>query len=282
MEKVMQSSTDSRSPHSGPSDEVSSSLSPALVYDSRPQFASVFDDDFGQQATANTSIPTPHSVYTPIESLLMTPSTGVFSGRIAKLQRELAALLPCQEDVDYLLDSSHGWWLIQQHMLSHLLRVPETELRERFNVATVSASHPMIIARLLLCIALCIQQLPPNVDLPRLKTKVPLLEMMQRNVNFVAKEVISDDELTGSMEGVECFALQGLHQVIAGNLRRSWLAFRKAINVAQLLGIHRMSLRTSKDAPDPMEARRHSMWFQLIREVSSFRKLIFGNELKIM
>jgi len=267
MEKVMQPSNESHSALPGPVDYVVNSSTPTSIYDSRPQFVSVFDDDFRQQAAPNTSMRTPNSAYTPNATSLQTSATGAFHGRIAKLQRELSALLPCQEDVDYLADSSHGWWLIQQHMLSHLLRVPESELRERFDVLTVSSSRPMIIARLLLCIALCIQQLPPNVELPRLQTKVPLLEMMQKNINFVTKEVISDDELTGSMEGIECFALQGLYQVIAGNLRRGWLAFRKAINVAQLMGLHRISLRTSQGAPDPMEARRHNMWFQLIREV---------------
>ncbi|KAE9362869.1 hypothetical protein N431DRAFT_391419 [Stipitochalara longipes BDJ] len=276
MEKVMQSSDDTHSPPSGPVDGVANSSTPASMYDSRPQFvSSLLDDDFGQQTDANASMPTPQSVHAPNSSGFTTSARGGFHGRLAKLQRDLAALLPCQEDVDYLSDSSHGWWLIQQHMLSPLLRVPESELRERFDVSTVSASHPMIIARLLLCVALCIQQLPPNVDLPRLQTKVPLREMMQKNIDIVTKEVISDDELTGSMEGVECFALQGLYQVIAGNLRRSWLAFRKAINVAQLLGIHRISLRTSQEAPDLTEARRHNMWFQLIRE-ERYLSLILG------
>jgi hypothetical protein len=90
---------------------------------------------------------------------------------------------------------------------------------------------------------------------------------MERIVDFVTGTVISDDELTGSIEGVECFTLQGLYQIFAGNFRRGWLAYRKAINVAQLMGLHRVSLKTSQEATDPMEARRHYMWFQIMQEV---------------
>lgn len=266
MEKVSQSPDENRAPYPQ-LDHVAVSSTPTSMYDSGPQFVSLFDDDFGQPAEANTSMPTPQSNHASISRTLAGASRGAPNGRIEKLREQLAAMLPCQEDVDYLSDSSHGWWLIQKHMLPHLLRIPEADLRKRFDVATVSASHPMIIARLLLCVALSIQQLPPEVDLPRLRTKTPLRELMENIVTIVTTTVIADDELTGSVEGIECFALQGLYQVLAGNFRRSWLAFRKAINVAQLMGLHRVSLKTPHEVPDPMEARRHYMWFQLIQEV---------------
>jgi hypothetical protein len=96
---------------------------------------------------------------------------------------------------------------------------------------------------------------------------------MERNMSFIITNVTSDDELTGSVEGIECFVLQGLYQVMAGNFRRGWLAIRKAVNVAQLMGFHRVSLKTSQDSPDPMGTKRHYMWFQIIREVCKY--LIF-------
>jgi hypothetical protein len=267
MGKVSQPPDDSRAPYSPVSNLATSSTSTSL-YDSRPQFVSVFDDDFGQrQVEANASMPTPPSAPISTSDTYVTVIQGRTIGRIEKLRQQLATMLPCQEDVDCLMDSSHGWWLIRRHMLPHLLRIPESDLRARFNVSAVSASSPMIIARLLLCVALCIQQLPPNANLPRLRTKMPLRELMENTIGFVSRTVISDDELTGSIEGVECFTLQGLYQIFAGNFRRGWLAYRKAINVAQLMGLHRVSLKTSQKDPDLMEARRHYMWFQIMQEV---------------
>lgn len=149
--------------------------------------------------------------------------------------------------------------------MPHLLGISENDFQNAFDAQTVSVSHPMIVARLLLCIALSIQQLPLKIDPRRLQTRVPLREMMEKIVTFVT--ATSDDKLIGSMEGIECLVLQTVYQVNAGNLRRSWLTSRRAINVAQLMGLHRVSLKTSQEGPDLTETRRHYMWYQIMRGV---------------
>ena len=78
----------------------------------------------------------------------------------------------------------------------------------------------------------------------------------------------SDDEVTGSIEGVECFALQGIYEVNAGNLRRSWLTFRKAITIAQLLGLHRKPFKTPQETLDLAETKRLHLWYQVSRGVN--------------
>jgi len=233
----------------------------ATTYSSHSPSMSLFDGALGQPAEANTSMPPPQSV--------STSSQGFPIGRTEKLRRQLAALLPCQEDVDILSDTS-GWWLLRRHIMPHLLEVSEDsehDLQNPFDVLTVSVSQPMIIARLLLCVALSIQQLPPNFDSRRFQTKVPLREMMEKIITFVTAAITSDDELTGSIEGIECLILQTVYQFNAGNLRRSWLIFRRAISVAQLMGLHRVSLKTSQDMPDSKETRRYNLWYQIMRGV---------------
>ncbi|KAJ5587342.1 uncharacterized protein N7459_003107 [Penicillium hispanicum] len=187
------------------------------------------------------------------------------TGKIEILRRRLAMMLPCQTDVDFLFTSSHGWWLIQQHMMPHLPELLDNDFRGLFNVPGVSQGHPIAIARLLLCIAICIQQLPPDMDTRELQTTVPLREMMGGIIEFVGQNVISDDELTGSVEGVECLALQGMYEVNAGNIRRSWLSFRKAITIAQLLGLHRVAIKLPLARLDLLEAKRHHLWYQISR-----------------
>ncbi|KAJ5088380.1 hypothetical protein N7456_011996 [Penicillium angulare] len=181
------------------------------------------------------------------------------------LRRQLTAMLLCQEDVDYLFASSHGWWLIQQHMMPYLQNSDEIDSRGLFNVSTVSKESAIVITRLLLCISICIQQLSSDVDIHKVQTTVPLRQTMSSIVSFIAQNVTSDDEITGSLEGVECLALQGIYEVNTGNLRRSWLSFRRAITVAQLLGLHRAPAKTSLENLDLQNARRSHIWYQISR-----------------
>lgn len=265
MEKVSNRPDEDRDTYDQGDVLASSTSASVSAYDTQSGSLSSRIPDDGPET--NAYMTPPHSVSVPNPTQLDTVAHGRPLGRIEKLRQKLAAMLPCQEDVDCLSDSSYGWWLMQRHMLPNLLRIPEEDLQKPFDVSIVSASHPMIIARLLLCVALCIQQLPPDFDPRRLQIKGSLREMMERNVTTVAATVTYDDELTGSMEGIECFSLQGLYQVIAGNFRRAWLSFRKAINVAQLMGLHRVSLKTSQEAEDVIETRRHYMWYHIIQEV---------------
>jgi hypothetical protein len=231
---------------------------------------SLFDGASEQQVEANTSM------LPPSASILTSSTRGSASqrspiGQIENLRRPLIALLPCQEDMDYLSNTT-GWHFLQRHIMPHLLGVPkhsEHDLKNPFDVLTVSSSHPIIITRLLLFVALSIQQLPPKIDLKRFQSKLPLREMMEKIIAFVATTVTFDDELIGSVEGIECLVLQAAYHVNAGNLRRAWLTFRRAINIAQLMGLQRVSLKVSKDMPDSKEARRHNLWYQILRGVKN-------------
>lgn len=192
---------------------------------------------------------------------------GPPTGKLENLRRRVARMLPPQGDVNFLLASSHGWWLIQQHMMTHLPDTTENDSHGIFNVSAVSQAQPIIIARLLLCIAICIQQLPPNMDIRRFQTKVPLRQIMSSIIEFLVQNVTSDDEINASIEGVECLALQGIYEVNAGNLRKSWLAYRRAVTIAQLLGLHSVSVKTS-ESQQLKESRRHHLWYQVSRGVS--------------
>jgi len=74
--------------------------------------------------------------------------------RSQRLQQQLAALLPCQADIDYLWAVSRAWWLLRRQ---YQLKMPdESPLRNPFDVKTVAAGHSLAITRLLLCVALCV------------------------------------------------------------------------------------------------------------------------------
>jgi hypothetical protein len=81
--------------------------------------------------------------------------------------------------------------------------MPDHDFSKPFSVQVVSQSHPIVIARLLLVIALCIQQLPRDYDQSRLHLTGSLKDRKEKIVNTIAN-VTSDDELVGSLEGIEC------------------------------------------------------------------------------
>ncbi|KAI7977048.1 hypothetical protein EIK77_002558 [Talaromyces pinophilus] len=192
---------------------------------------------------------------------------GCPAGKPESLRPKLAALLLDQEDVDFLLASSHGWWLIQQHMTPHSLNAIEDDLDMSFNVADVSKLPTIKITGVLLCIAICIQQLSPEIDRRNFRSKAPLQETMSGIIDFVVENVTSNDNLTGSVQGVECLALQAIYEVNAGNLRRSWVTFRKAITIAQLLGLHNTTVKSSQQDRDVMERKKHHLWYSIARGV---------------
>ncbi len=68
---------------------------------------------------------------------------------------------------------------------------------------------------------------------------------MDKFLSTVQTLITSDDELVSTMEGLECLVLQGVYYINAGSPRRAWLTFRRALNIGQLMGIHRKETSTS-------------------------------------
>ncbi|KAK9421832.1 putative Transcription factor domain-containing protein [Seiridium unicorne] len=61
---------------------------------------------------------------------------------------------------------------------------------------------------------------------------------MSRAVRTVSRLVTSDDEIVSSLEGIECVMIESMYHNNAGNLRRAWLINRRAMVLAQMMGLH--------------------------------------------
>ncbi|RYP74624.1 hypothetical protein DL771_002890 [Monosporascus sp. 5C6A] len=89
---------------------------------------------------------------------------------------------------------------------------------------------------------------------------------MSRVFNTATRLVTSNDELICSVDGIECVMIESMYLNNAGNLRRAWLANRRAMVMAQMMGLHtgtsssRMILeKETRDRIDP-----DYMWFRLV------------------
>lgn len=88
---------------------------------------------------------------------------------------------------------------------------------------------------------------------------------MERMSDLAIRLVTTNDELLGSIEALECVMIESVFQANIGNLRRSWLACRRAMNIAQLMGLNRAGHKAHYEALDP-EASYHPqlMWFRIL------------------
>ncbi|ROV90481.1 hypothetical protein VMCG_09813 [Cytospora schulzeri] len=128
-------------------------------------------------------------------------------------------------------------------------------------------SHPLLLARRALQVLICVQQLPPAFDYEALGTGYPLNELMYR-LSATSLLATSNDELIGYAEGVECLLLQGYSLANSGSLRKAWITIRRAMSLAQVMGVdrgHSAAFRSCDPKVDP--ARRPSarvLWYRLV------------------
>ena len=60
-------------------------------------------------------------------------------------------------------------------------------------------------------------------------------DLVEEYTSTVTSLVTSDEEITASIEGLECLALLGKIYLNAGKPRRAWLSFRRAMNMAEII-----------------------------------------------
>ena len=186
--------------------------------------------------------------------------------RTEGLQRRLAVLVPTQAQVNQLQECSYGWWLIQQHMLPYMLQSSQSGGEQLLDVASIMNGSVTMLARLLLCMAICIQQLPV-ATIQELQLDMPLTEFKERVLTLISQEVTSDDDLVANLDGVECLVLQGLYHTNAGSIRKAWVTFRRAFTIAQLMGLSDILDTINMDLNNTTQSRSYYLWYQILQGV---------------
>ncbi|KAL4899300.1 hypothetical protein BDW74DRAFT_183833 [Aspergillus multicolor] len=112
--------------------------------------------------------------------------------------------------------------------------------------------HPVIIARKLLQMALCIQQLDPSFDSAALNLggDSPAVAM-DTYFNVATSMVTCHEDLLDSIEGLECLIYEAVFLVNSGNLRRALVCLRRASTIAQFMGLHRAKPHLPLKQQDP-------------------------------
>lgn len=129
------------------------------------------------------------------------------------------------------------------------------------------SSHPLLLARHALQIIICIQQLPPGFDWDAAGTGYSMEETINR-LSSTSLLVTSNDDLIGYAEGLACLLLQGVCLANSGSLRKAWFTLRRAINLAQVMGIDRGHSPAFRSCDPTLSPPRRSsarlLWYRLV------------------
>ncbi|KAL2850096.1 NmrA-like family-domain-containing protein [Aspergillus pseudodeflectus] len=158
------------------------------------------------------------------------------------VSRELIAAWPSENDLDTICGLPVGlstplYWAICTPY-SGITGVEPPSPRDMLQLPP-PGSHPVLIARKLLVLGTFLQGVLPSTIRSLGSFEQTYREIMIRVFDRATRLVTTNDELTGSAEGIECIMMEAMYQNYAGNLHRAWQATCRAAAVAQMLGLHR-------------------------------------------
>ncbi|KAL4916498.1 hypothetical protein BDW62DRAFT_211905 [Aspergillus aurantiobrunneus] len=163
------------------------------------------------------------------------------AGKYEELSRDLLAAWPSEHDLDIINRLPVGlsiplFWRVYNPYPG--LRRKDPSPQEMLRLPP-PGSHPVLIARRLLALGTYLQGVLPSEMQKLGDLGVSFREIMARTVDRAIRLVTTNEELIGCVEGIECIMLEAMYQNYAGQLHRAWMAARRAIAAAQMIGLHR-------------------------------------------
>lgn len=183
--------------------------------------------------------------------------------------RALLEVWPKQEDLEIILDAPVSTSILFHGIVcqpySSLLGKAMPSPREMLQLPS-PRSHPVLMARKLLLLGTFMQGIPTGAAKDLIALSTSYKSIMYSLVETSSKLVTSDDELVSSLEGIECIMIEAMYHNNAGNLRRAWVTHRRAMTIAQMLGLHRgaPTSATFLDARNRSRIDPEHLWYRLI------------------
>ncbi|GLA81344.1 hypothetical protein AtubIFM56815_004988 [Aspergillus tubingensis] len=183
-----------------------------------------------------------------------SPENNIPGGPHESINRDLFAAWPSQRELNHIYNlpvgitvyMNHEIWVPNSTFTDDSLPSPQDMLQ-----LPEPNSHPVLIARKLLILAIFLQGISPPSIKALSDLSISHHDIMTRAVTRATRLVTTNDEFTPSIEGLQCIMLEAQYQNYAGNLHQAWLATRRASAVAQMLSLHRGLPASSLKALDP-------------------------------
>lgn len=228
------------------------------------------------KARSNDSVPSSiRAPFTPAESLGEPAPNSLFlapesQGVLDQAENETAlhyllAAFPAEEDANTLLRESSRPSLYTDviNTQPHSKLTHETLAAPPYSIAEIPGpnTHPVILAKRMLMFAITLQT-PYSENL--LGLSEPQNVLMRRLVTAAKTWVTTKQEMHGTIESLICIILEGVFEINCGNLRRAWAVYRRAMTVAQLMGLHRSPMPPLKRIDPELDANPKFMWFRIV------------------
>lgn len=198
-----------------------------------------------------------------------------------ELSSQLAALWPSQRDLDHILSLptrdvellTGSTCALYSDFSGRVTPSPEDILQ-----LPPPGSHPILLARKLLLLGSHLQRLKMgSTEEMGVFTTGRRDAIMARLIETCGELVTCNDDLVRSVEGIECIMIESMYHNNSGNFRHSWLATRRAMVIAQLMGLH-------CESPAPRKILQYrtescidpdAIWFRLT-QVDRYLSMMLG------
>ncbi|KAK9330231.1 hypothetical protein V1520DRAFT_340963 [Lipomyces starkeyi] len=194
------------------------------------------------------------------------------SHKVVSARASLMSLLPPGEDLAKIISASKMWWTNWQNSFPEICE----ECRQIFVTGSSRKAlmTPVDVAQMLLCLCISIDQLPRAFDFTTLRVPLNPQEFTERCITEIERVVLHDDTFTATLHGIECQLLLSRLHLNQGRPKKCWLSNRRAIQFAQLAGLH-LSTAKPPRPDDTLFGRRIMIWCGLVN-ADRFLSFILG------
>ena len=190
--------------------------------------------------------------------------------KMDNIRRTLRSLFPSPERQATILDTSLAWMGSWQDIFPQIFGLGPHQDTAQFVTALIDSDSVQELTKALLCIYSILQEdHTHNSSYGVAKAAGEI----NHGLTVINELVLNDDELAGTLDGVECALLRAKCEVNNGRLRKGWLTFRRGVSLAQLIGLHKRPTTPFSDISQTL--RRESLWKALYTS-DRFMSLVVG------
>ena len=188
-----------------------------------------------------------------------------------RLCHTLLSFFPPEPKQEAILNATRYWWWSWYEIYPELLGLERSCNVNRFFAELKNSGKVQKIAKALLCLFIIQQEVSHSLNTYYDMTKAA--SDTTQALGIIDEKVLNDDEIVGTIDGVECMILRSKFEANGGRIRKAWLLQRRGISLAQLSGFHK---RTTNPVSDTSKSRRRDSLWKALYTGDRFLSLMLG------
>ncbi|RDW71638.1 hypothetical protein BP6252_08201 [Coleophoma cylindrospora] len=150
----------------------------------------------------------------------------------------LQSLIPTREEVTAIATYASAWMPLYHALFAPICALESAEqLIVYYDQAHDSSVQPVALAMFLLSVAITVQQVPPDDISSSFYKGLGTRSFVEDVSRAVDATIVANSAIAGTVQGLETTMLIARLQLGRGNIQAMWLTLRKAIALAELIGL---------------------------------------------